>query len=66
MRKLGSYLIGDMHVVLRNDMTVEEACAIAAQIEDRTIKEFDEIIEMNVIIEPYGTKNKGSNASLGC
>jgi cation diffusion facilitator family transporter len=53
MRKLGSYLIGDMHIVLRNDMTVEEAHAIASQIEDRTIKEFDEIIEMNVIIEPY-------------
>jgi cation diffusion facilitator family transporter len=52
MRKLGSYLIGDMHIVLRNDMTVEEASAIATQIEDRTIKEFDEIIEMNVIIEP--------------
>jgi cation diffusion facilitator family transporter len=52
MRKLGSYLIGDMHIVLRNDMTVEEAWAIATQIEDRTIKEFDEIIEMNVIIEP--------------
>ena len=55
MRKLGSYLIGDMHVVLRNDMTVQEASAIAAQIEDRTIKEFDEIIEMNVIIEPSET-----------
>jgi cation diffusion facilitator family transporter len=53
MRKLGSYLIGDMHIVLRNDMTVEEAHAIAFQIEERTIKEFDEIIEMNVIIEPY-------------
>jgi cation diffusion facilitator family transporter len=53
MRKLGSYLIGDMHVVLNNDMTVEEAYAIASQIEDRTIKEFDEIIEMNVIIEPH-------------
>ena len=53
MRKLGSYLIGDMHIVLRNDMTVEEAHVIASQIEERTIKEFDEIIEMNVIIEPY-------------
>ena len=53
MRKLGSYLIGDMHVVLSKDMTVEEAHAIASQIEDRTIKEFEEIIEMNVIIEPY-------------
>jgi cation diffusion facilitator family transporter len=52
MRKLGSYLIGDMHVVLSNDMTVQEAYAIASQIEDQTIKEFDEIIEMNVIIEP--------------
>ena len=53
MRKLGSYLIGDMHVVLSKDMTVEEAHAIATQIEERTIREFDEIIEMNVIIEPY-------------
>jgi cation diffusion facilitator family transporter len=52
MRKLGSYLIGDMHIVLSKDMTVEEAYGIASQIEDRTIKEFDEIIEMNVIIEP--------------
>lgn len=52
MRKLGSYLIGDLHIVLRNDMTVEEACVIASEIENRTIKEFDEIIEMNVIIEP--------------
>jgi cation diffusion facilitator family transporter len=64
MRKLGSYLIGDMHVVLSNDMTVEEACAISSQIEDRTIKEFDEIIEMNVIIEPYKTKNKGVNSAF--
>jgi len=50
MRKLGSYLIGDVHVVLSNDMTVQEAYAKASQIEDRTIKEFDEIIEMNGII----------------
>jgi divalent metal cation (Fe/Co/Zn/Cd) transporter len=42
-----------MHIALRNDMTVEEAHAIAFQIEEKTIKEFDEIIEMNVIIEPY-------------
>jgi divalent metal cation (Fe/Co/Zn/Cd) transporter len=30
MRKLGSYLIGDMHVVLSKDMTVEEAYTIAS------------------------------------
>jgi len=52
MRKFGFYLIGDMHVVLDNDMTFQEAHAIASQIEDRMIKEFDGIIEMNVIIEP--------------
>jgi cation diffusion facilitator family transporter len=56
MRKLGSYLIGDMHVVLDKEMTVEEACAIATQIEKQTQKEFEDIIEMNVIIEPYWTK----------
>ena len=45
-----------LHVLFRYflkiGMTVQEAYAIASQIEDRTIKEFDEIIEMNVIIEP--------------
>jgi divalent metal cation (Fe/Co/Zn/Cd) transporter len=56
LRKLGSYLIGDMHVVLDKDMTVEEACAIATQIEAQTQKEFEDIIEMNVIIEAIGTK----------
>jgi cation diffusion facilitator family transporter len=58
MRKLGSYLIGDMHVVVSNDMTVEEAHAIASRIEERTIKEFDEVIEMNVIVEPLNKKRK--------
>ena len=58
MRKLGSYLIGDMHVVLSNNMTVQEACTICAQIETQTKKEFEDIIEMNVIIEPYQTQNK--------
>ena len=62
MRKLGSYLIGDMHIVLSNDMTVEEAYAIASQIEERTIKEFDEIIEMNVIIEPYENQKQIKNS----
>jgi cation diffusion facilitator family transporter len=53
MRKLGSYLIGDLHVALNKNMKVEEACAIASQIEVQIQKEFDDIIEMNVIIESY-------------
>ena len=58
MRKLGSFLIGDMHIALDKAMTVEEACAIASQIEEQTKKEFEDLIEMNVIIEPYTKKNK--------
>ena len=58
MRKLGSYLIGDMHVVLDKTMTVEEACAITSHIEEQTKREFEDLIEMNVIIEPYGMKNR--------
>jgi cation diffusion facilitator family transporter len=56
MRKLGSYLIGDMHIVLSNDMTIEEAYSIATGIEERIIEEFDEVIEMNIILEPEKLK----------
>jgi len=52
MRKLGSYLIGDMHVVVDADMSVREADQIATQIEERLIQEFDEVIEIKVRIEP--------------
>jgi cation diffusion facilitator family transporter len=64
MRKLGSYLIGDMHVVLNNDLTVEEACDISSQIESQTKKEFETIIEMNIIIEPLNKKPKDSLPSM--
>ena len=53
MRQLESYLIGDMHDLLSNDMTVEEAYAITFQIEKTTIKKFNDINKMNVIIEPF-------------
>jgi cation diffusion facilitator family transporter len=52
MRKLGSYLIGDMHVVVDADMSVREADQIATQIEERLTQEFDEVIEIKVRIEP--------------
>jgi cation diffusion facilitator family transporter len=53
LRKLGSYIIGDMHITVDSDMTVKEATKIANQIEKETMKEFDEVIEMNVIVEPH-------------
>jgi cation diffusion facilitator family transporter len=58
LRKIGSYIIGDMHIKLDSDTTVKEAFNIASEIEEKTKKEFDEIIEMNVIIEPSEDSKK--------
>jgi cation diffusion facilitator family transporter len=56
LRKLGSYIIGDMHITVDSVMSVKEATEIATQIEKIVIKEFDDIIEMNVIVEPHTEK----------
>jgi len=53
MRKLGPYLIGDMHVVVDGDMSVKEADQIATQIEEQVKKEFDEVTEIQIRIEPH-------------
>jgi cation diffusion facilitator family transporter len=52
MRKLGPYLVGDMHIVVDGDMTVREADRIATQIEEQVKQEFDEVTEIKVRIEP--------------
>ena len=52
MRKLGSYLVGDMHVVVDGDMSVKEADRVATQVEEQVKKEFDEVIEIKVRMEP--------------
>jgi cation diffusion facilitator family transporter len=52
MRKLGPYLVGDMHVVVDPDMTVREADLIATQVEERVKEEFDAVTEIKVRIEP--------------
>lgn len=64
MRKLGPYLIGDMHVVVDGDMTVKEANRIAVEIEERVKQEFDEVTEIKVRIEPHEPvlKNEKDNA----
>jgi cation diffusion facilitator family transporter len=58
MRKMGSYLIGDMHVAVDGKMTVKEAGRIASEIEERTKKKFDEVLEMKVRIEPHEISNE--------
>jgi cation diffusion facilitator family transporter len=52
MRKLGSYFMGDMYIVVDGDMPVKEADRIATQVEQQVKKEFDEVIEIKVRIEP--------------
>jgi len=58
MRKLGPYLMGDMHVVVDGDMTVKEADQIATEIEEQVKQEFDEVTEIKVRIEPHETTIK--------
>lgn len=53
MRKSGSYLVGDMQVALDENMTVKQACEIASAIEEQTKREFDEVLELKVRIEPH-------------
>jgi cation diffusion facilitator family transporter len=55
MRKLGPYLVGDMHIVVDGEMPVREADHIATQIEEQVKKEFDEVTEIKVRIEPPET-----------
>ncbi|HLN44967.1 MAG TPA: cation diffusion facilitator family transporter [Candidatus Sulfotelmatobacter sp.] len=52
MRKLGPYLIGDIHVVVDADLTVRDSGKIAYEIEERLKKEFDTVIEIKVLIDP--------------
>ena len=52
MRKLGQCLIGDMHVVVDGNLSVREADQIATQIEEQVKKQFDEVAEIKVRIEP--------------
>ena len=52
LRKLGSYIIGDMRVVVDSDMKVKEADKISSEIEKRIKREFDDVIEMQVHVDP--------------
>jgi cation diffusion facilitator family transporter len=63
MRKLGPYLMGDMHVVVDGNMTVKEADQVATQIEEQVKQEFDEITEIKVRIESHETEQKQNESS---
>jgi len=59
MRKLGSYLMGDLHVVVDPSMTVKEADDIATQVEAEVMHEFDEVVEIKVRVEPHRSEAEG-------
>ena len=58
MRKLGPYLMGDLHIVLDGELTVREADQIATQVEEMVKKEFDEVTEIKVRIEPFESSSE--------
>jgi cation diffusion facilitator family transporter len=51
MRKLGSYMSGDMHIVVSSEMLVREADEIATEVEEKIKKEFGRVIDIKVRIE---------------
>jgi len=53
LRKLGSYIAGDIHVLVDENMTLREANEISKNIEDRAKELFDEIHEITVKLEPF-------------
>jgi len=59
LRKLGPYIIGDMHIEVDGNMTVNEADKITTEIEEKIKQEFDEVVEFKVRIEPYNPKQQG-------
>jgi cation diffusion facilitator family transporter len=57
LRKLGPYIVGDMHVELDGDTSIYEADKIVTEIEQTIKKEFDEVTEFKIRIKPFKEKN---------
>jgi len=53
LRKLGPYIIGDMHIEVDGNMTIKEADKLTNEIEEKIKQEFDEVVEFKIRIEPY-------------
>ena len=60
VRKLGSYMTGDMHVVVSSEMLVREADQIATEVEEKIKQLFDKVLEFKIRIESDETHNKHS------
>jgi cation diffusion facilitator family transporter len=58
LRQLGSYLTGDMHIVVDNDMIVKEADEVATEVEEKIKEEFENVIDIKVRIESDDAHNR--------
>ena len=63
LRKIGPYVMGDMHVEVDGEMTVNQAHEIKTEIEEKVKREFDEVAEIKVRVEPIGTQDKHKRTS---
>lgn len=60
MRNLGRYLVGDMHIVVSDDMMVKEADKLATEVEEKIKEEFEKVIDIKVRIESDEAHNRHS------
>jgi cation diffusion facilitator family transporter len=51
IRRLGSYMTGDMHVVVSSEMLVRDADQIATEVEEKIKQVFDKILDFKIRIE---------------
>jgi len=64
LRKLGPYVVGDMHIDVDGTMTVKEADEIRTQIEEKIREEFDEIAEFKIRIEPHKSEKQSTDSPM--
>jgi divalent metal cation (Fe/Co/Zn/Cd) transporter len=57
LRKLGPYIVGDMHVEVDGNMTVKEADGVTIEIDEKIKQEFNGVVEFKIRVEPYSQKN---------
>ncbi len=61
MRRLGSYVTGDMHIVVNGQMNVKEADEVITNVEEKIQKEFESVIDIKVRIESSEAHDRHSN-----
>jgi divalent metal cation (Fe/Co/Zn/Cd) transporter len=61
LRRLGSYIVGDLHVVVDGNIPVREADKLATKVEKKITAEFGKVIDIRVRIEPLSNEQTNEN-----